>query len=51
MKDLISFIFICLIDFSKAKALMTARMSEFNNKFNEGRDNCDAKDFTAFCTR
>lgn len=27
------------------------RMSEFNNKFDEGRDNCDVKDFTAFCTR
>jgi len=40
-----------LIDFSKAKALMAARMSGFNSKFGGGRDNCDAKDSTAFCTR
>ncbi len=39
MKGLASFIFTCLIDFVKAKALMVARMSrmsEFNSKFGGG---------------
>jgi len=51
VKGLNSFIFTCLIDFFKAKALMAARMSEFNSKFGGGRDNCDAKDSIAFCIR
>jgi len=39
VKGLASFIFTCLIDFVKAKALMVARMSrmsEFNSKFGGG---------------
>jgi hypothetical protein len=28
-----------------------SRMSEFNSKFGERRDNCDAKEFIAFCIR
>ncbi len=54
MNRLNSFIFTCLIDFSNAKALKVARiprMSEFNSKFGGRRDNCDAKESIAFCTR
>ncbi len=28
-----------------------SRMSEFNSKLGGGRDNCDAKESIAFCTR
>ncbi len=53
LKALNSFIFTCLIDFTKAKTGLViakiSRMSRFSVKFDGGRDNCDAKDFIAFC--